>query len=88
LKQLTFADLPVNKDIQYEEMLRYLINEGKIAKDKHEYYWTDIKCPLGERPAKVLRKCPDCNQRHEDVVEWCNTVWGRRGWRQLGEYDT
>lgn len=47
--------------------------------------------------AKVARKCPDCagydaighdckwpEPRH---VEGCKTVYGRRGWRTLGEYD-
>lgn len=88
MKQLTFADLPVYKDVQYKEMLNYLINNGKIAKNIHGYYWTDTKSPLGERPEVVLPKCPDCGVRHVKTTPDCDNVYGRRGFRQLGEYDT
>ena len=32
--------------------------------------------------------CPDCGKVHPDsALNGCNTVKGRRGWRQLGVYD-
>lgn len=41
---------------------------------------------------KKPRTCPKCNKKHPDesrVTPWgCDMVYGRRGWRQLGSYDS
>ncbi len=86
MKQLTF-DLG-NKSAEYDEMLKFLVNKGFLYKNGDCYYWSDIKKPLGDRPEVVLPRCPDCGARHVNTTPDCNNVYGRRGFRQLGEYDS
>ncbi len=88
MKQLTFENLLRNQDLEYNEMLKFLVNKGFLFKKGDDYFWSDIKCILGERPEVVLPKCPDCGARHVNTTPDCNNVYGRRGFRQLGEYDS
>lgn len=80
-------------------MLKFLIKECKILKDKDGYYWMDTKEQLGERTF-IKHKCPECGESHDihpiksrimdsrSPTHKCDMVYGRRGWRRLGEYDS
>lgn len=40
-------------------------------------------------PPKKKYICPECGQDHPDgdSIKNCSYVYGRRGWRKLGDYD-
>ena len=61
--------------------------------------YEDIEKYIPEIPVKrniiyTTKRCPSCGELiriyHESFSDHkvgCQTRWGRRGWRQLGEYD-
>lgn len=77
----------LDKDKQFDEMLQVLILKGELYRHADGGYMWSCGTPLGEMPKKILPKCPECHKRHIDVVDGCDLVYGRRGWRQLGVYD-
>lgn len=93
--QLTIFDQP-NLEEEHAEMLLFLLKKRELEKTPQGYFWKDTKEPLGQRTFYDA-KCPYCGEsasKHPINYDGqydkrtCHWVLGRRGWRQLGDYDS
>lgn len=78
---IIMSEIEIARYEQAERCYRFCANQLKeslkaVAKEKALIY--------------CGRTCPECKKRvveDSDHEKGCMTVWGRRGWRRLGEYD-
>ena len=88
-----------NCRIGYKELEEYCslnIKEGDIvtnglttgiAVDPNKNECEKVQVNIAEIKKRI---CPTCGRddRNDEHQDWCKTRMGRRGWRELGEYDT
>jgi hypothetical protein len=74
-------DLHKRGIISRETVIQAINKETLFDGENMVKRWEDFR-------AKTKEKCPDCKSSTVGKCEGCTMVKGRRGWRELGEYDS